>query len=145
MPANSLTSTGARLPCCKTGVVPTVAWNRLTRYILLFRDLTPRPRTTQRDELKETIASLRSQYTVLQEQVRVDRERVREQEQEIARLQRNAKMAEQAATTALRQAEADHDRQSAALRREKQSLETERRLLQAVSGSVKCRSIRTLC
>jgi uncharacterized protein involved in exopolysaccharide biosynthesis len=103
--------------------------------ILLCRELTPRPRTAQRDELKETIASLRSQYTVLQEQVKVDRERVREQEQEIARLQRNAKMAEQAATTALRQAEADNDRQSAAMRREKQSLETERRLLQSVSDS----------
>lgn len=101
--------------------------------VVLLRDITLRPKSTQRDELKNTIASLRSQYTVLQEQVKVDRERVRDQEQEIARLQRNARMAEQAASTALRQAEADHDRQSAAPRREKQALETERRLLQTVS------------
>ena len=101
--------------------------------VVFLRDITLRPKSTQRDELKNTIASLRSQYTVLQEQVKVDRERVRDQEQEIARLQRNARMAEQAASTALRQAEADHDRQSAALRREKQALETERRLLQTVS------------
>jgi chromosome segregation ATPase len=96
-------------------------------------DSTPRKSGANRDELGETLLSLKTQYEQLQEQVRADREISTNQQQEITRLQHTLRLAEHAASTALKQAESEHERKLASLRREKQTLETDHNVLQNAS------------